>query len=357
LKPMSTTRFSARTWAQLINSHRSLCFAEHGACFTFRLVKTCGAAFLTRIASTASAANNSKPGASNVAPSFQWDQNAYPGVAIQAAKNPNANDFGWGQSYATPNSLNLGRTQNWNLGFEYGLNTNTVLDVRYVGNVGYDLHDGGLYPENFPTWSQYYPLLMSGHAGDSISTQSEAVAAGVPWYPFLPAMAGGCGSYSAESAISPQPQTDACWGSSLRVAGNPRGNSGYNGVVAEIKKRAGNGLSMDLSYTMSKAVGNVIGVNQVDEWYLGSAFQDPYSYGQFKNMVSPGDIRNQVKGFVSYNLPFGRNGHWLQGSRKLDYIVGGWTTSGDVNYHSPARRWPLSELPTAIRDGRRRSPT
>jgi len=278
--------------------------------------------------------NNSKPGASNVAPSFQWDQSAYPGVPIQAAKNPNANDFGWGQSYATPNSLNLGRTQNWNLGFEYGLNTNTVLDVRYVGNVGYDLHDGGLYPENFPTWSQYYPLLMSGHAGDSISTQSEAVAAGVPWYPFLPAMAGGCGSYSAESAISPQPQTDACWGSSLRVAGNPRGNSGYNGVVAEIKKRAGNGLSMDLSYTMSKAVGNVIGVNQVDEWYLGSAFQDPYSYGQFKNMISPGDIRNQVKGFVSYNLPFGRNGHWLQGSRKLDYIVGGWTTSGDVNYHS-----------------------
>ena len=279
-------------------------------------------------------ANNSAPGASNVDPSFQWDANVYPGVPIPAAKNPNANDFGWGQGYVTPDTLKLGRTQNWNLGFEYGLNENTVIDVRYMGNVGYDLHDGSLYPQNYPTWSEYYPLLMSGHAGDNIASQANAVAAGVPWYPFLTTMNGGCGGYSAESAITPQPQAHACWGSMLAVTGNPSGNSAYNGVVAEIKKRLGSGLSMDLSYTMSKAVGNVIGVNQVDEWYMGSAFQDPYSYGQFKNLVSPGDIRNQVKGFVSYNLPFGRNGRWLQDSRKLDYIVGGWTTSGDLNYHS-----------------------
>jgi hypothetical protein len=41
-----------------------------------------------------------------------------------------------------------------------------------------------------------------------------------------------------------------------------------------------------------------------------------------------------VKGYVSYNLPFGRNGRWLQESRRLDYAVGGWTLSGDINYHS-----------------------
>jgi hypothetical protein len=279
-------------------------------------------------------ANNSAPGASNVDPSFQWDANIYPGVAIPAAKNANANDFGWGLGYATPDTLKLGRTQNWNLGFEYGINANTVVDVRYMGNVGYDLHDPSLYPQNYPTWSQYYPLLMSGHAGDNIASQANAVAAGVPWYPFLTTMNGGCGGYSAESAITPQPQTTACWGSKLAVTGNPRGNSGFNGVVAEIKKRAGSGLSMDLSYTLSKAVGNVIGVNQVDEWYMGSEFQDPYSYGQFKNLVSPGDIRHQVKGYASYNLPLGRNGRWLQRSKNLDYLVGGWTLSGDVNYHT-----------------------
>jgi len=279
-------------------------------------------------------ANNAKPGASSVDPAFQWDNNIYPGVPIPAGKNANANNFGWGQPYVTPDALNLGKTQNWNLGAEYGFNSNTVLNVRYIGNVGYDLHDGGIYPQNFPTWSQYYPLLMSGHAGDAINSQASAAAAGVPWYPFLPAMAGGCGTYTAVAAISPQPQANACWGSSLRVAGNPRGNSGYNALIVEIKKRAGSGLSMDLSYTLSNAVQNVIGVNQVDEWYLGSEFQDPYSYSQFKNLISPGDMRNQVKGYVSYNLPFGRNGQWLQSSRKLDYAVGGWTLSGDLNYHS-----------------------
>jgi hypothetical protein len=279
-------------------------------------------------------ANRALPGASNVDPSFQWDANIYPGVPVPAGKNANANDFGWGLGYATPDTLKLGRTQNWNLGFEYGINANTVLDVRYMGNMGYDLHDPSLFPQNYPTWSQYYPLLKSGHAGDNIASQANAVAAGVPWYPFLTTMNGGCGGYSAESAITSQPQVHACWGSMLAVTGNPRGNSGYKGVIAEIKKRAGSGLSMDMSYTLSKAVQNVIGVNQVDEWYMGSEFQDPYSYSQFKNLVSPGDIRHQVKGYVSYNLPFGRNGRWLQDSRKLDYLVGGWTMSGDLNYHS-----------------------
>ena len=284
--------------------------------------------------------NQSAPGASNVSPSFQWDANIYPGVAIPAAKNANAPDFGWGQVYSTPNTLTLGRTQNWNVGVEYGINANTVVDARYMGNMASALHDGNLFPQNFPTFSQYYPLLISGHAGDNINSQASAAAAGVPWYPFLSAMNGGCGGYSAVSAIDLDPQAHACWGSAFQVTGNPVGSSSYNAAIVEVKKRAGSSLSMDLSYTLSKAEGNVLGVNQVDEWgqYVvgggGSEFQDPYSYGQFKNLVSPGDVRNQVKGYVSYNLPFGRNGHWLQESRKLDYLVGGWTLSGDINYHS-----------------------
>ena len=76
------------------------------------------------------------------------------------------------------------------------------------------------------------------------------------------------------------------------------------------------------------------GGNMTDEWENSSEFQDPYSYSQFKSLVSPNDIRHWVKGYASYNLPFGRNGLWLQQSRVLNYFVGGWTLSPDLNYHS-----------------------
>jgi hypothetical protein len=287
--------------------------------------------------------NVAPPAASIVVPAFQWDQNVYPGVAYPGAKNSTGNVGGWGMAYLDPNNLTLGRTQNWNAGVEYGFNKNTVLDVRYMGNKGSDLHDGSLYPQNYPTWAAYRPLLASGHAGDWITDQAGAQAAGVPWYPFIIQTVNGYGGYQAVNAITPtaqQPQAAAFWGPPL-IAGYPHGSSGFNGLVVEVKKRTGSGLSMDLSYTYSKAVQNVSnwfnsvnGGNMTDGWINASEFQDPYSYNQFTGLISPNDMRHVVKGYVTYNLPFGKHGHWLQQSGALDYLVGGWTLSGVVNYHS-----------------------
>ncbi len=275
--------------------------------------------------------NQTAPAPSNTVAGFQWDQNVYPGVPSPAQKNPNANIGGWGSSsYVTPDSLRLGHTQNWNLGAEYSINKNTVLDVRYMGNRGGSLHDPALYPQNYPTWTSYQQLLLSGHAGDFITSAASAAAANVPWYPFLPATVGGYGGYGAVGAISPLPQVQS-WGP-LLVTGFPHGSSGFNGLITEVKKRTGSGLSMDLSYTFSHGVQNVLGNNQVDEWVLASPYQDPYSYNNFKNLISPTDIRHQVKGYYSYNLPIGRGARWLNQFNLLDYAVGGWTLAGDVNY-------------------------
>lgn len=284
--------------------------------------------------------NQTAPPASNIDADFNWDQSIYPGIYQAPEKNPNGNFGGWGMAvYLTPDQLKLAHTQNWNLGVEYGVDKYTVVDIRYTGNTGVNLHDGSLYPQNYPTWSKYQPLLMSGHAGDWISNQNAAVAAGVPWYPFLTQSVGGYGGYSGEESIAPFPQVAS--GGPLLVAGYPHGSSGFNALIAEVKKRSGGRLSMDLSYTLSRAVQNVSnymnstnGGNMTDGWETTSPFQDPYSYQQFKKLISPNDMRHQVKGYVSYNLPFGRNGLWLQGSRALDYVVGGWTVSGDLNYHS-----------------------
>jgi hypothetical protein len=284
--------------------------------------------------------NQTAPQTSNVTPGFQWDKTVYPGVASPAQKNSNGN-FGGDQVYLTPDELRLGHTQNWNLGIQYALDKNTVVDIHYMGNSASSLHDGSLYPQRYPTWSQYQPLVKSGHAGDWITSAAGAQAAGVPWYPFLLQTIGGWGGYNAEPAISPFPQATAS--GKFLVAGFPQGSAGFNGLVTEVKRRAGGSLSMDLSYTFSKAVQNtanymntVNGGNMTDGWIYNDIYQDPYSYGSFKNLISPNDIRHLVKGYAAYNLPFGRNGRWLVKSRSLDYLVGGWTLTPVVYYQSGA---------------------
>jgi hypothetical protein len=73
-----------------------------------------------------------------------------------------------------PDFLKMGRTQNWNIGVQYQLGKNSVLDLNYIGNNGRYLHNGGLDPHNYPTLDEYLPLLKSGHAGDWIDSSITA---------------------------------------------------------------------------------------------------------------------------------------------------------------------------------------
>ena len=52
-----------------------------------------------------------------------------------------------------------------------------------------------------------------------------------------------------------------------------------------------------------------------------------------------------MKGYITYNLPFGKNGLWLNHNHLLNYLVGGWTTSGDVNYQSGS---PLPAITSSV---------
>jgi hypothetical protein len=48
-------------------------------------------------------------------------------------------------------------------------------------------------------------------------------------------------------------------------------------------------------------------------WVTYSPFQDPYSYksAQAIGTINPGDMTHQVKGYVTYALPFGHGRKWL----------------------------------------------
>jgi hypothetical protein len=281
--------------------------------------------------------NNSSP--TQIA--FEWDQTIYPGVYVASVRDVNANvACSRCVTYVDPNNLHLGRTQNWNFGVQYELDKTTIIDVSYFGNIGHDLHDGSLNPLNYPTVAQYQPLLQSGHADDWIQNQAAATKAGVTWLPWAVSMRNGWGGYNAYAAISPYPQVKAT--GPILYAGSPLGSSGYKALVTEIKRRGGSGLVTDLSYTLSRATGNtannyaggVNGGNMEEGWILNSAFQDPYAYQSFADMISPVDITHQFKGYITYELPFGRGRKWLSTSSVLNYLVGGWTLGTQVHYRS-----------------------
>jgi hypothetical protein len=272
---------------------------------------------------------------------FNWDQTIYGGTLYPASHNPTANIvYGYATASIDPNTLELGHTQNWNAGVEFQITKNTVLNVDYSGNIGRNLHEPSIDPLNYPTWSAYQPLLTSGHANDFISSQAGATAAGVPWYPFLTTMQGAYGGYPAYAGISPYPQIGATYGPVL-FAGTPIGSSAFEGLVMELKKRTSSGLAADLNYTFSKATGNVTnlpgnrnGGNMNEGWINASPWQDPYAYQSYADTVEPSFPRHQVKGYLVYELPFGRGKHWEPQARGLNYLVGGWQIGSLVGYRS-----------------------
>ncbi len=276
---------------------------------------------------------------------YQWDGGStYPGNPTQPTRDSNANLIcPWCSIYVDKNKLSLGHTNNWNLGVEYEVARNTVIDLNYIGNRGGSLHDGADDPRNSPTWANYQPLLQkncatggySSCAGQWIASQGDAQTAGVPWYPFIPTMTNGAGGYTATDAIKPFPQTGESGG--IYFTDSAIGSSRYDAMVFEVKRRTDKGLSADLSYTFSHEAGNVNRANGnfAENWGGGDPYQDPYAIDQMKDLISPNDVRHEVKGYVSYSLPFGHGRQWLSGSNELvQQLVGGWNVASEVDYHA-----------------------
>jgi hypothetical protein len=255
---------------------------------------------------------------------FNWDS-GYPGKPVYPARNNDSTYVPWGPASESSHALTLGRTQNWNINLQYQLGQSWVLHASYIGNIGRKLHDGRLVPTNWPAWSTYQKLITSGNEWDWVYDSSSAASAGVP-YPY----SGWAGE--AYQAINPYPQVANTYGP-IFFANNPIGQTGYNAMVLEVTKRTGNGLNMDLSYTLSKTTGDT-GSAFTDTWTSGRGYQDPYGYQHYAKYPAPGFAPQVVKGFVSYALPFGHGQRFFSRGRLANELLGGWLASVIVDYQS-----------------------
>jgi len=103
--------------------------------------------------------------------------------------------------------------------------------------------------------------------------------------------------------------------------------SNYNALVIRANKRLQNGLSMGATYTYSHSIDNASSIGQSTA-VVAQNQQDILA----EEGNSSFDIRHQVTGQWLYELPFGPNTHFMNGSSWLDHTLSNLSVSGTFDF-------------------------
>jgi len=263
---------------------------------------------------------------------FNWD-GGYPGVYTPGSKNVDPSTL-FPLVSVDPRALRAGTSSAFNFGVQYELTRDMRLEVSYIGNRGNHLADTALAWNEAPA-STFFNLANkygSNPYNNYVCSPADAATYGIK-YPY----AGFCGPVLA--AAAPYPQV-AAWASTiwyyynLLYVGLPLGQSFYDSMVVDVVKRTGGGLTMDLSYTLSRQEGDSFSAQQEYNGYY-TPVQDFSNLSQAAHTLTGYDQTHIVKGFVSYELPFGKGRRWLANQgRIVNGIAGGWTLAGILLYYS-----------------------
>ena len=116
------------------------------------------------------------------------------------------------------------------------------------------------------------------------------------------------------------------------------GTSSYNALQATLRHPTSHGVTVDVSYTLSKSLDLNSGTERANEFSQdlngGSAIQNSWN-PKLNKGVSDFDARHLVTGDVVWALPVGRGKKFLGGTNALvDGILGGWTYGGLTRWTS-----------------------
>jgi hypothetical protein len=237
---------------------------------------------------------------------FTWD-GGYPGQAVDVGKDPNFTR--WGMVSVDPRSLELGNVQAWSAGVQREIGRDLVVEGNFIQNRGHHLQSGYV-AANQPRLSDYTDLV---NAGLQWAWVSKPGFSGFGW-----------------ASVAPFPNVAMTFGP-LFFVGSPLGNSDYKSLQLSVKKRSAHGLSLLASYNLSSSHGDVD--NSFEDLYWSGPLQDVYNLEHEQRTISSFDQTHIVKGYVLYELPFGRGKSLISGAGPaLDALVGGWTVSSGFHY-------------------------
>jgi hypothetical protein len=94
------------------------------------------------------------------------------------------------------------------------------------------------------------------------------------------------------------------------------GHNTYHGLTWRVEKRFSSGFSLNAFYTWSKSLDDA----DTD----GSASGATWYNRNLEKARSGHDIAGRFVGYVTWELPFGRNRRWMNNNRVANAVLGGW---------------------------------
>ncbi len=257
-------------------------------------------------------------------PAFYW-QNGIPAYAKgpiydETYQSGFATGRGAGGTvtYGDPNSQPP-RYQNWNLSIQRSITNSLVATIAYVGSNGKQLAGAG-----HGTWSnQIDPkFLVLGNLLNATATPANVTAAqaivstvALPYATF---------SGTIAQMLRPFPQ----YGGVADPYGNV-GQTNYHALQTSLQQRLTNGLTYNVNYTFSKAIGNIFGVRSA---YIGS----------WDKSISNTDMPHVFNAFFAYELPFGKGRKFNVENKVVSALVSGWQISGINRFASGTPLGPIT---------------
>jgi len=243
---------------------------------------------------------------------FSWDSGYNPVTTPQSAYNAAYQQAD--MISIDPRALTPGNTWQYNVGVQRELDAKTKLDVNWVQSRSTHLQSGFL-ETNQPKFSDYINYVTNGTMVSGYNGYYSAACPGAnsnDWW-----------------CITPYPQAATNYASMFSVAA-PLGNADYKSMQVSVTRRSAHGLSLMGSYNWSRAHGDLDSDFQEPWW--GGSIQNIYDLKDEAKDIEDFDQTHIVKGYIMYDLPFGR-GKWLMGnaSTAADAVVGGWSL--DANFH------------------------
>lgn len=257
-------------------------------------------------------------------------------------------------------------TQNWNVSLERDLSHNMTVSARYVGNAvshlmgGTNLNADNIFENgiltafvttqqggNAPLLNQIFNGLNLGLGavnGTTVTGSASLLQSSATKAFFANNEVGAFANYLNTTAT----YTPGVQGGLLSRAGLPQNfitvnpqylvatehcsctNSDYDALILQFQKRSSNGLTYQMNYVRSKALG-VAGASGTGGPSLGdngnTAFRDPRNWSLDKQL-EPFNQQNAIKASGTYELPFGPGRAFLAHGGVMSKILEKWQIGG-----------------------------
>ena len=238
---------------------------------------------------------------------------AHGGIAPTASGGPSCNSVATCRAITSAYIFdqNLPYALSWNAGVQHVFKNDYTLDVRYVGTKGVHLFtQTQLNKIAVVTPTQFIPTYLSAPSAATLAASTLAL-----------------GTLQAQSKVAPD---YAAAGFNANITTFPnRGNSRYNGLAVEFKRRFARNLLFEGAYTWSHNIDD----STAD---LFSTLLSPRRPQDFRNLAADKsasflDRRNRFTFNGVYDTPW----YSKSDNKLLRYTLGGWILSGTYTYESP----------------------